>query len=171
LLPYAPTRCASVHRCALAAAAPGGGDAKRPYPEWDWRSKSYRVPGATVLLSTAAQGPQQWVDQTLAERGAMLREIRRRFELLRAQRTRVRNQIDGAEIDMQAWLDSQADFRAGLPLAQRLYQAERRGRRDMAVMLLVDASGSTDAWIAPNRRVIDIEREALLLVSKTCVRP
>jgi nitric oxide reductase NorD protein len=149
---------------AVAAAAPGAGDAKRQYPEWDWRSKSYRVPRATVLLSTAAHGPQQWVDQTLAERGAMLREIRRRFELLRAQRTRVRNQIDGAEIDMQAWLDSQADFRAGLPLAQRLYQSERRGRRDMAVMLLVDVSGSTDAWIAPNRRVIDIEREALLLV-------
>jgi len=34
----------------------------------------------------------------------------------------------------------------------------------MAVMLLVDCSGSTDGWIAPNRRVIDVEREALLLV-------
>ena len=34
----------------------------------------------------------------------------------------------------------------------------------MAVMLLIDVSGSTDGWIAPNRRVIDIEREALLLV-------
>lgn len=146
------------------AAAPRACGEQRHYPEWDWRSNSYREPGATVLLSTAAPGAQQWVDQILAERGAMLREIRRRFELLRAQRTRVRNQLDGEEIDMQAWADSQADFRAGLPLAQRLYQSERRGRRDMAVMLLVDVSGSTDGWIAPNRRVIDIEREALLLV-------
>ncbi|MDB5949654.1 MAG: hypothetical protein JWR65_1509 [Massilia sp.] len=148
----------------LAAAAPGAGGEQRRYPEWDWRSKSYREPGATVLLSTAALGTQRWVDQTLAERGAMLREIRRRFELLRAQRTRVRNQLDGAEIDLQAWADSQADFRAGLPLAQRLYQSERHGRRDMAVMLLIDVSGSTDGWIASNRRVIDVEREALLLV-------
>ena len=148
----------------MAAGAPAAGGEQRHYPEWDWRRQSYRVPGATVLLSTAAAGPQQWVDRTLAGRGAMLREIRRRFELLRAQRTRVRNQLDGAEIDMQAWADSQADFRAGLPLAQRLYQSERRGRRDMAVMLLIDVSGSTDGWIAPNRRVIDIEREALLLV-------
>jgi nitric oxide reductase NorD protein len=148
----------------FAAAAPATAGELRQYPEWDWRIKSYREPGATVLLSPAAPGPQQWVDQTLAERGAMLREIRRRFELLRAQRTRVRNQLDGAEIDLQAWADGQADFRAGLPLSQRLYQSERRGRRDMAVMLLVDVSGSTDGWIAPNRRVIDIEREALLLV-------
>jgi nitric oxide reductase NorD protein len=34
----------------------------------------------------------------------------------------------------------------------------------MAIMLLVDASGSTDGWIAANRRIIDVEREALLLV-------
>ncbi len=34
----------------------------------------------------------------------------------------------------------------------------------MAITLLVDVSGSTDAWIAPGRRVIDVEREALLLV-------
>jgi nitric oxide reductase NorD protein len=32
------------------------------------------------------------------------------------------------------------------------------------VTLLVDISGSTDAWIATHRRVIDVEREALLLV-------
>ena len=149
---------------AAPTAAPGAGGERRRYPEWDWRSTSYSAAGATVLLRAATPGPQQWVDQTLAERGAMLREIRRRFELLRAQRTRVRNQLDGDEFDLQAWADSQADFRAGLPLAQRLYQRERRGRRDMAVMLLIDVSGSTDGWIAPNRRVIDIEREALLLV-------
>jgi nitric oxide reductase NorD protein len=31
-------------------------------------------------------------------------------------------------------------------------------------MLLVDVSGSTDSWVAGNRRIIDVEREALLLV-------
>ena len=31
-------------------------------------------------------------------------------------------------------------------------------------MLLIDVSGSTDGWISANRRVIDVEREALLLV-------
>jgi nitric oxide reductase NorD protein len=34
----------------------------------------------------------------------------------------------------------------------------------MAIMLLVDVSGSTDGWIAADKRVIDVEREALLLV-------
>ena len=143
---------------------PGEAPEQRHYPEWDWRLGAYRDPGATVLLLPAPLGPQQWVDDTLAARRSMLHDIRRRFELLRAQRTRLRKQPEGEDIDLQAWTDAQADFRAGLPLAQGLYQSERRSRRDMAVMLLVDVSGSTDGWIAADRRIIDVEREALLLV-------
>ena len=134
------------------------------YPEWDWRAGAYRDPGATVRLLAAAAGPQQWVDDTLEQRRGMLHEIRRRFELLRARRIPVRKQLDGDEIDLDACIESRADVRAGLPMAQRLYQSERRGRRDMAVMLLIDISGSTDGWIAGDKRVIDVEREALLLV-------
>lgn len=137
---------------------------RRHYPEWDWRLGAYRDPGATVLLLAAPSGPQQWVEDTLQARRGMLHEIRRRFELLRAQRVRLRKQLDGEDIDLQAYTESHADFRAGLPMAQRLYQTERRSRRDMAVMLLVDVSGSTDGWVAADRRIIDVEREALLLV-------
>ena len=143
---------------------PGDAPDRRRYPEWDWRQGAYRDPGATVLLLSAPSGPQQWIDDTLEARSGMLHEIRRRFELLRAQRVRVHKQLDGDDIDLQAYIESYADFRAGLPMAQRLYQTERRSRRDMAIMLLVDVSGSTDGWIAADRRIIDVEREALLLV-------
>jgi nitric oxide reductase NorD protein len=143
---------------------PGQAPERRHYPEWDWRLGAYRNPGATVLLLPAPIGPQQWVDDTLAARRGMLNEIRRRFELLRARRVRMRRQLDGNDIDLQAYIDSHADFRAGQPMAQRLYQTERRSRRDMAIMLLIDVSGSTDGWIAADRRIIDVEREALLLV-------
>ena len=134
------------------------------YPEWDWRAGAYRDPGATVLLQPAPAGPQRWVDDTLERHRGMLHEIRRRFELLRAHRVRVRKQLDGDDIDLQAWVEGNADFRAGRPMEQRLYQSERRSRRDMAIMLLMDISGSTDGWIAADQRVIDVEREALLMV-------
>ena len=134
------------------------------YPEWDYRINAYLHPGATVQLLPAPLGPQQWVDATLVEHRAMLDAIRRRFEMLRAQRTRLRRQLDGDEIDLEAYIDSQADFRAGLPMAQALYQTLRRSHREMAIMLLIDVSGSTDGWVCANRRVIDVEREALLLV-------
>ena len=134
------------------------------YPEWDFRTRAYPAPGATVRLTPAPAGPQAWVEQTLATHRPLLAELRRRFELLRAQRSRLHRQADGDEIDLDACIDSQADFRAGLPMSQALYQAQRRSRRDIAILLLIDVSGSTDSQISAHRRVIDVEREALLLV-------
>jgi nitric oxide reductase NorD protein len=94
----------------------------------------------------------------------MIDLLRRRFELLRARRTVQRRQLDGDELDLEACVEAQADFRAGLPMNPALYQSQGRHRRDMAILLLIDVSGSTDSWVCAHRRVIDVEREALLLV-------
>jgi len=134
------------------------------YPEWDYRTRAYRTRAATVHLVPCEGGTESWARQTLERNRTTLQQIRRQFELLRARRCRLRRQVDGDEIDLEAYLDSRADFRAGRPLAQRVYQAERRLHRDLAIILLVDVSGSTDSWVAGNRRIIDAEREALLFV-------
>lgn len=147
---------------APAAATPS--DHALAYPEWDYRLDAYQPRGVTVHCLPAASGPQSWVDATLHDHRGMLQDIRRRFELLRARRVRIHRQLDGDDIDLEAWIEGHADFRAGLPLPQRLYQSQRRLQRELAIMLLVDVSGSTDSWVAGNRRVIDVEREALLLV-------
>lgn len=134
------------------------------YPEWDYRARAYRDSGTTVRLLSSQPGLRQWVDATLAEHRAMLETIRRRFETLRARRMKLRKQLDGEEIDLEACIDGYADLRAGDRMNEALYQTLRRADRDMAVTLLIDVSGSTDGWISANRRVIDVEREALLLV-------
>lgn len=134
------------------------------YPEWDYRSQCYRHPGARLLVLPTAGGSQSWIDATLQEHRAQLRDIRRQFEMLKARRVWHRRQWDGDEIDLDAYIDTLADFRAGHPLEQRLYQHQRAAQRELAVTLLVDVSGSTDSWISQHRRVIDVEREALLLV-------
>lgn len=148
---------------AEATPAAEGGSRIR-YPEWDFRVNAYRDAAATVRTIRAPPGPQQWVDRTLDEHHAMLTAIRRRFEMLRAQRVRLRRQLEGDEVDLGAYIDGYADFRAGLPMADGLYETRRATRRNMAITLLIDTSGSTDGWVSANRRVIDVEREALLLV-------
>ena len=135
------------------------------YPEWDYRSQSYRQPGATLHVLPNLPGSQQWVDATLDEHRSLLNQIRRRFEMLSAQRVTRRKQLDGDDIDLQAYIDSYADFRAGGSLSDALYQTRRTAERNLAITLLIDISGSTDSWISTNRRIIDVEREALLLVS------
>lgn len=134
------------------------------YPEWDYRNQTYQEPGATIRLVSTQEGSQQWVDKTLSAHGSMLLLIRKRFEMLQARRVTRRKQYDGDEIDINAYTDSYADFRAGKNLTEALYQTRRTAERNLAITLLIDISGSTDSWVSANRRVIDVEREALLLV-------
>lgn len=134
------------------------------YPEWDFRIKAYRHPGATVRMLPAPSGTQQWVDDTLTENRTLLDAIRQRFTALRPQRSVRRRQTDGDDIDLEACVEGMAKRRAGWPMADDLYCSQQRTRRDMAILILIDISGSTDGWISNSRRVIDVEREALLLV-------
>lgn len=135
------------------------------YPEWDHRRAAYRLPGATVRPSTADPGPEAWVDEKLTEHAAMLDDVRRRFELLQARRVRLRRQADGDEIDLDACIEHYTDLAAACCGDEGLYEVRRATERDIAVLLLIDVSGSTDGWIGAGRRVIDVEREALLVVS------
>ncbi len=134
------------------------------YPEWDWRAGAYRTPGATVHVLACEDGPLSWVEHTLRTHRSLCDSIRRHFEQLRAHRQRQHRQLDGDEIDLQAYVDAHTDFRAGRSMSQALYQLTRAVRRDLAVTLLVDISGSTDAWVDAHRRIVDVEREALLFV-------
>lgn len=134
------------------------------YPEWDYRTMAYRLPGATVRVSTARAGSQAWVDATLDAHRGMLQTIRRRFEMLRARRVVLRRQQDGDDIDLETCVDAIADLRAGSHMTDGLYRVTRANDRQMAILLLIDVSGSTDGWISTNRRIIDVECEALLLV-------
>ncbi|HEX7025922.1 MAG TPA: VWA domain-containing protein [Gammaproteobacteria bacterium] len=134
------------------------------YPEWDYRAQAYCEPGATVRLLQASAGAQEWVDASLARHRAMLEAIRRRFEMLRARRISLRRQFDGEEIDLEAFIEGYTDLCAGGSMSEALYRTQRRIERELAITLLIDISGSTDGWVSANRRVIDVEREALLLV-------
>lgn len=133
------------------------------YPEWDYRSQSY-AKNATVLELPAPPGPQAWVEETLAAHAGKLALIRRQFQLLRAQPQWLKRRPDGEEIDLDAYIESYSDFRGGASLMPNIYQTRRRSRLNLAITLLIDISGSTDGWIGHSRRVIDVEREALLLV-------
>jgi nitric oxide reductase NorD protein len=134
------------------------------YPEWDWRSRAYRDPGAAVRVTLAPQGSTEWVDRTLEKHRALLQTVRRQFESLRAQRTRLHQQREGDELDLAACVDAFSDLRAGSAMERGLYRCTRTSQRELAVLLLIDVSGSTDGWVSQHRRVIDVEREALLLV-------
>lgn len=136
------------------------------YPEWDYRISSYNRDGAVVRELGGGRSDPAWAKRMLAERASLVRQVRREFERLRPRRELVRRQRDGSDVDIDAWVTTAADVAAAGAPDERLYLSDRRLRRDAALFLLVDVSASTDAWIAGVRRVIDVEREALLIAGE-----
>lgn len=146
------------------APASGEGMSGIVYPEWDYRTTSHLPGAAIVRLQTPALGAPGWAEATLARHHALLRQVQRRFEGLRPRRIRHDRQPDGDDIDIAAYVNAYAAQRAGLPPEDRLYQSVTAARRDIAIALLIDISGSTDGWVSRDLRIIDVEKEALLLV-------
>lgn len=136
------------------------------YPEWDWRAGAYQPGAAVVHERVASAGPDGWVKGELRRHAATIRAVRRDFERLRPRRMALRRQPDGAELDIDALVAARADSRAGQVTDARWYIDSRPVRRDAAIALLVDVSASTDGWVAGDRRIIDVEKEALLIVSE-----
>ena len=106
------------------------------------------------------------MEATIRRHAALIRMVRRDFERLRPRRTALRRQRDGAELDVDALVAAYADRRGGAGGDERFYIDTRPGRRDAAITLLVDVSASTDGWVAGDRRIIDVEKEALLIVGE-----
>ena len=137
-----------------------------PYPEWDDFAHRMREHGATVSCSVAESGDAAWADDVLREHAPLVREVRDRFAPLRAHRQRLRRQLAGDELDLEACVSALVDRRMGRVPSERLYQVVLPARHTVAIVLLVDASGSTATRLADGRTVLDVERMTLLLASE-----
>ena len=152
---------------AARAPAPAVGEASGAgivYPEWDYRLGAYRPRGAVVWSRVAPAGSGAWVEDVMDRHSALVRRVRRRFDGLRPRRERVRRQDDGPDLDLSAYVAAFADWQAGHPGDDRFYVAARPARRDLALALLVDASASTDSWVSGGQRIIDVEKESLIVL-------
>jgi nitric oxide reductase NorD protein len=136
------------------------------YPEWDAAAKRYRPRAATVVQWRPAEAPGTWAQDELRRLAPVVRRVRERFERLRAQRVRLNRQRTGDELDLEACVRAAVDRRMGQPIDDRLYLAVRPARRPLAIVLLVDVSGSTDAPVGAGRQVIDVEKSAVLLAGE-----
>ena len=136
------------------------------YPEWDWEAGDYKRSGAVVRQHEPDLTDDTWGNTILARYGPLVRRLRERFERLRARRVRLTQQRDGDELDLSACVRAMVDQRTGHAVDDRLYVAVRPARRGLAIALLIDISGSTDEWVDARRRVIDVEKIALLLASE-----
>jgi nitric oxide reductase NorD protein len=136
------------------------------YDEWDADARDYRKKAARVRLMDADVNEDGWAAKSLDQHAPIVRNIRRRFERLRAQRSRLHAQRQGDELDLAACVDALVDRATGHSGSDRLYVDVRPARRGMAITVLADVSGSTKALVTTDERIIDFEKLAMLLASE-----
>jgi nitric oxide reductase NorD protein len=149
------------------ATPPGDGI---PYDEWNEKGRAYRSAWCRVRVGTVQ--PRVPPDEARAFVSALRARGARHVEAVRAELERATHerrwrgrQLDGSEIDDDALVDRLATVRAGRPGDDRVYRSRRRGEPGLSVLLLIDGSLSTDAWIA-DRRVLDVEVESAHVIAE-----
>ncbi|MBL8479868.1 MAG: nitric oxide reductase activation protein [Sterolibacteriaceae bacterium] len=140
------------------AVAATSGEPDALYDEWDYRRGAWRRDWCHLYESEGPAGEHAWVDEVRLRHAHLIRGIRRRFEALRGEDKPQRRQLDGEEIDLDAQVDARADRLGGAEPSPRLFIHRRRVERSLAVMFMVDMSGSTKGWVN------DAERESLVLL-------
>jgi len=144
------------------AVDPGAIEAEISYPEWNYRTADYMPSYCRVVTATA--GADAAEPKTSEEMKALVRKIRRQFEILRPKNETLKSQLDGAELDLDAVVRMRTDLAAGGEGTDRIHLLSRPQGHDLAVTILADVSLSTDAWF-DNRRVLDVEKEALTVLA------
>lgn len=108
------------------------------FPEWDVHHNRYRADWCRVIdfpLTTAA-------DASIA---AVPRDdvLRKRLSRIGLSHRVLRGRADGDELDTEALIDFAIDLRCGYSPPEHVYLDRRKLRRDLSVLVLLDASGST----------------------------
>lgn len=137
------------------------------YPEWDYRVQLSRPDWASVVEYRARRGDPQTTERILAEHRPVANRIRHMIDRLRPQGViRERKLEDGDELDLNAAVDAVVALRAGLQPDTRFTMRNRIRTRDLAVLILLDLSESTNEKVrGSDKTVLELTREACVLLS------
>ncbi len=131
------------------------------YDEWDCTRRAHRKRWCTVReREIQPDYASTFVGDTLHKYRGHIKSLRRSFEALRDEYRVLKKQPDGDSLDFDALVEAIADLRSGKEMTSRIYRKAHRVQRNIAVILMVDMSGSTKGWINI------AQREALILLAE-----
>ncbi len=166
------TRAAEAGRARAVAEESEIGIPVARYPEWDHLIRAARHDWTTVVEYAPPAADPHALAALLGRDHVLLERIAALIRAARISRPlRLRRQAEGEQFDLDAALTAAIDQRAGLTPDPRLYTRFVRRARDLATLLLLDASRSTDDRIpGTTRRVLDLEVEAAALFGRALQR-
>ncbi len=137
------------------------------YQEWDYQIQLHRPDWVTVYERRQKRGDPEEIDQILLEYKPVAHRIKQIIDLLTPEGVqRVRNMEDGDEIDINAAVDAMISIRMGEQPNPRITMRNVLKNRDLAVVVLMDLSESTNETMAgSDKTVLQLTREAATLVA------
>lgn len=123
------------------------------YDEWDFRADDYRLRWCRVRETTLEEGTPEFFEATLEQNAGLVRQIKRRFEVLNPEyRRKVKGLTDGEDYDLDAVVDFIIGRKVGQSQDNRVYVRRDKTERDVSVALLLDMSSSTIEYIGRTQR-------------------
>ncbi len=134
------------------------------YQEWDYARGSYRKNWCVLRERQAHPKFDDFPQRTLKKHHGLAQSLCRTFEIIRSAPSVLRREPDGDDVDLDALVCAISDARVGREMTQRVFMRQARNERSIAVMFMVDMSGSTKGWVN------EMEREALILLCEALER-
>ena len=137
------------------------------YQEWDYTVQLHRPGWVTVLEKRQAKGDPEDIDRILTDNKPVASRLRHIIDAMQPEGVqRFRRQEDGDEIDLNAAIHAMIDIRMGQTPDTRINIRIVRKVRDLAVLVLLDLSESTNEKLGDSEKpVIQLAREATALLS------
>ncbi len=137
------------------------------YQEWDYQVQLHRPNWATVYERRQGRGDPALVEEVLTAHKGVSHRIKQIIDRLRPQGvSRQRKLEDGDELDINAAVDAMVAARIGLNPDPRITMRNVINRRDLAVVILLDLSESTNEKVrGTEKSVLELTREASALVA------
>ena len=136
-----------------------------PYPEYHFKTRSYRVDWVTVFPTQVIKRDEAAAKQIISHHRRQIRALKNRLIVHRSRFSHQNRQAEGQELDLDAIVIGFADKRAGLDPGEKYYVALRKAERETAITLLFDISLSSGSW-AEGRRILDVTQEAVLILGE-----
>lgn len=128
------------------------------YDEWDFQRGAYRENWCHLYEVPVLPGDPGYVNQVKHKYRAYIWQIRRQLEMIKGEDRIMSRQVDGEEMDIDAMIEHVIDHKNGSEPSDRLFRRRVRNERSLAVMFMIDMSGSTKGWVN------NAERESLILL-------
>ena len=142
------------------------------YPEWDYQIQLERPNWVTLLERHAPAGEMALIDDILARHKPVASRLKFLIESMIPQGLqRQRRQREGDDIDLDAAVRLMTDLRMGVQPDGRCMVRLKRAQRDLAVMVLLDLSeSSNDKVRGMDYSVLDLTRSATVLLAEALQR-